>query len=50
VADGLALHQPEWNAVVEIGVAAEMKVIYERGNRLNLPLKSLPRQGARQPQ
>jgi diadenosine tetraphosphate (Ap4A) HIT family hydrolase len=30
VADGLALHQPEWSAVVELGVPAERKVNYER--------------------
>jgi hypothetical protein len=44
-ADGLALHQPEWNAVVELGVAAEMKVIYERGTGLTCHLNQYPDKG-----
>jgi hypothetical protein len=43
--DGLAVHQPEWNAEVELGVAAEMKVIYERGTGLTCHLNQYPDKG-----
>jgi diadenosine tetraphosphate (Ap4A) HIT family hydrolase len=45
LANGIELHQPEWNAVVELGVAPEMKVIIERP-RLKCHLKKHQAKGS----